>query len=95
MTLQQLKYILAISKFKTMTKAAEKCHVTHGTISQGVSSFESYYRVKLFNRRQTAKGVCEPTEIGAEIIPKIQKMIDLADSIKREMSNQGDRLICG
>jgi DNA-binding transcriptional LysR family regulator len=50
MNLQHLRYLLAVSRAGSFTKAATAMNVTQPTISSGISELESQLGVKLFNR---------------------------------------------
>lgn len=50
MTLQQLKYIVAIDRYRSFALAAETLDVTQPTLSGMVGKLESELDVKLFER---------------------------------------------
>ena len=65
MTLQQLRYIVAIDQYRHFGKAAEACGLTQSTLSLMVKKMEEELDVRLFDRE--AHPVA-PTEIGRKVI---------------------------
>ena len=65
MTLQQIRYILGVSKSGSLNKAAEKLFVSQPSISSSIHDAEDELGFQIFNR--TARGV-KPTEKGAAFI---------------------------
>ena len=65
MTLQQLRYIVAIDRYRHFGKAAESCGLTQSTLSLMVKKLEEELDVQVFDR--DAYPVA-PTEIGRKII---------------------------
>ncbi|MBR5403165.1 MAG: LysR family transcriptional regulator [Bacteroidales bacterium] len=65
MTLQQLRYIVAIERYRHFGKAAESCGLTQSTLSLMVKKLEEELDVQIFDR--DAYPVA-PTEIGRKII---------------------------
>ena len=65
MTLQQLRYIVAIDQYRHFGKAAESCGLTQSTLSLMVKKLEEELDVRVFDR--DAYPVA-PTEIGRKII---------------------------
>ncbi|WP_375337649.1 LysR family transcriptional regulator [Bacillus sp. 3103sda1] len=50
MNLAQLQYIIEVSKFGSLTRAAQKSHITLFATSQSISLLESELGVTLFTR---------------------------------------------
>ena len=67
MTLQQLRYIVAIDQYRHFGKAAEACELTQSTLSLMVKKLEEELDVILFDR--DAHPVA-PTEMGRKVIDK-------------------------
>ncbi|MBR6269114.1 MAG: LysR family transcriptional regulator, partial [Bacteroidales bacterium] len=65
MTLQQLRYIVAIDQYRHFGKAAEACGLTQSTLSLMIKKMEEELDVRIFNR--DAHPVA-PTEIGRKVI---------------------------
>ena len=78
MTLQQLRYIVAIEQYRHFGKAAEACGLTQSTLSLMVKKMEEELDVRLFDRE--AHPVA-PTEIGRKVIDQAQVVLYNADQI--------------
>ena len=65
MTLQQLRYIVAIDRFRNFAKAADACDISQPTLSAMLIKLEEELDVRIFER--TNKSV-KPTTEGAKII---------------------------
>lgn len=71
MNLQQLKYIVAINRFRNFAKAADSCNISQPTLSAMLLKLEEELDVRIFDR--TNKQVT-PTSAGKKIIllaPKV------------------------
>ena len=79
MTLQQLKYIVAVDRYRSFAQAAEACGVTQPTLSGMIAKLEQELDVRIFAR--TSKHV-EPTAIGAEIVLQAGRTISEAERIQ-------------
>jgi LysR family hydrogen peroxide-inducible transcriptional activator len=82
MTLQELKYLVALADHGHFGQAAEACFVSQSTLSTGLKKLEDYLGVVLFDR--TLKRVT-PTPIGREIVESARRMVEEANRI-REVS---------
>ncbi len=78
MTITQLKYILAVAKYKNFTTASESCFVTQPTLSMQIQKLEDELAVKIFNRK---KKPIQLTEIGKKIIEQAKTIIDESQRI--------------
>lgn len=65
MTLQQLKYIVAIDKFRNFAKAADACEISQPTLSAMLAKFEDELDVRIFERNN--KNV-KPTVVGEKLL---------------------------
>ena len=72
MTLQQLRYIVAIDDYRHFGKAAEACGLTQSTLSLMVKKMEDELDVRIFDR--DAHPV-EPTAIGRKIIDQAKVVL--------------------
>ena len=72
MTLQQLRYIIAIDDYRHFGKAAESCGLTQSTLSLMVKKMEEELDVRIFDR--DAHPVA-PTEIGRKIIDRAKVVL--------------------
>src|SRR5262245_59270010 len=76
MNLQTLRYLLAISRTGSFTKAAGSMHVTQPTISSGIAELESELGVKLFHRIGRA---VELTSEGRALVNYAAQIQDLVE----------------
>lgn len=53
MTIEQLKYIVAIAKYGTLKDASEELHITLSALSQGLNRLEKELGLTLFTRSRT------------------------------------------
>ena len=87
MNLSQLKFVKATSELKSFSKAAQVCHVTQPTLSNGVSQLEEELGEKIFFR--TTRKV-ELTPFGKILLPTIASLLSLEGIIylnAKEFSN--------
>ena len=80
-SVQQIKYILAVAKTLNFKKAADICFVSPSTLSNGISEFEKNLGVHIFERDNKKVII---TKIGKEIIKRskdIKMQIDDLDKI--------------
>lgn len=90
MTLQQLRYIVSIDKYRHFGKAAEACGLTQSTLSLMVKKIEDELDVRLFDR--DAHPVA-PTEIGRKVIDQAkvvlyntEQIVEITRSEKENLS---------
>lgn len=50
MNLQQLKYIIAINRFRNFAKAADSCNISQPTLSTMLQKLEDELDVRIFDR---------------------------------------------
>lgn len=72
MTLQQLRYIVAIDQYRNFGKAAEACELTQSTLSLMVKKLEEELDVILFDRDTHP---IAPTEVGRKVIDKAKVVL--------------------
>ena len=78
MTLQQLKYIVAIDRQRNFAKAAEQCGISQPTLSAMLVKLEEELDVRIFERSN--KSVI-PTAAGEKIIRQAEKALVEAERI--------------
>ncbi|MCR5248416.1 MAG: LysR family transcriptional regulator [Paludibacteraceae bacterium] len=83
MNLQQLKYIIAVDRFRSFAKAAEACNVTQPTLSAMIVKLEEELDLRIFER--TNKFVT-PTTAGQKIIRQAENVIMEVDRIGEILS---------
>ena len=89
MTLQQLRYIIAIDEYRHFGKAAEACGLTQSTLSLMVKKLEEELDVLLFNR--DAHPVA-PTEIGRKVIDQAKVAVYNVDQIAHLTRSEKEKL---
>ena len=72
MNIQQLRYIIAVNRFRNFAKAAESCHVSQPTLSAMLQKLEEELDIRIFQRSN--KSVA-PTTAGAKIIQQAEKAL--------------------
>jgi len=87
MTLQELRYLVALADCGHFGQAAEACFVSQSTLSTGLKKLEDYLGVIVFDR--TLKRVT-PTPIGREIVESARRIIDEAARIREVASYAKD-----
>jgi DNA-binding transcriptional LysR family regulator len=82
-----LKFVKATSEFKSFSKAAQFCHVTQPTLSNGVSKLEEELGEKIFDRTTRSVNL---TRFGESLLPTILSLLRLEEMIylnAKEFSN--------
>ena len=92
MTLVQLEYLLAVYRYKSFSKAAEKSYVTQPTLSMQIQNLEQELGLILFDR---SKKPIQATDQGLKIIEQAQKVLaevnhvyDIKDSLNKEVGGE-------
>lgn len=78
MTLQQLKYIIAVGRYRSFAGAAAACGVTQPTLSGMVAKLEEELGARIFDR--TGKRVA-PTAVGEKILVQAERVVAEAGRI--------------
>jgi len=89
-SLQQLRYLLALSELRNFTRAAEACYVTQSTLSAGLKELESTLGSQLVERdRQSVR----MTPLGEEVAVRARELLarasDLVESAAAARSMAG------
>jgi LysR family hydrogen peroxide-inducible transcriptional activator len=79
MTLQELKYLVALADHGHFGRAAEACFITQSTLSTQIKKLEDFLGVTLFDR--SLKRVT-PTPIGKEILQAARNIVEEAERIR-------------
>lgn len=72
MNINQIRYVKAVTKTGSFTLAAEQCHVTQPTLSNGIAQLEQEFEEKIFNRTTRTVSL---TQFGEYILPFIDKLL--------------------
>jgi LysR family hydrogen peroxide-inducible transcriptional activator len=91
MTLNELKYIVAVARERHFGRAAEACFISQPTLSVAVKKLEDELGLTLFERR---KGEVSVTPIGEQIVAQAQRVLEEASSI-RQIARQGQDQLDG
>lgn len=79
MTLQELRYLVALADKGHFVRAAEACNVGQPTLSTQLKKLEDYLCVTLFERN---KHRLQPTPIGEQIIDRARVVLAAVDEIR-------------
>ena len=87
MTLQELRYIVALADAGHFSKASEACNISQSTLSTQVKKLEDFLGVMLFDRSLKQVSL---TPIGREIIASARLILDEANRIRELARQTGD-----
>ena len=87
MTLQELKYLVALADYGHFGKAAEACFITQSTLSTQIKKLEGFLGVTLFDR--SLKRVT-PTPIGREILQAARNIVEETERIRQVAKHAQD-----
>lgn len=73
LTIQQLRYIVALDRHRSFRDAASACHVSQPALSTQLKKVEEMFGTTLFDR---AKQPIVPTERGAQVVAEARIVID-------------------
>lgn len=79
MRLEQLHYVIAIAKNKSITRASKKLYISQPSLSSAVNNLEKELGFKIFNR--TPDGV-EVTDLGEIVIEKAEMILNEIEAIQ-------------
>lgn len=79
MTLQQLRYLVALDEERHFAHAANNCHVSQPALTIQLKKLEEELGIQLFDR---TKMPLKPTEIGRNIVSKARKILSDVNDIK-------------
>ena len=89
MTLQQLRYVVAIDDYRHFGKAAEACGLTQSTLSLMVKKLEDELDVRLFDRNAHP---VEPTQIGRKVIDRAKVVLYNVEQISEMTRSEKETL---
>ncbi len=89
LTLQQLKYIVALDEHRHFGKAAEACGLTQSTLSLMIKKLEEELDVQIFDREAHPAA---PTETGQRILDQARVVLHNTNQILEMTRNEKDRL---
>ena len=91
MTLNELKFIVALAKAHNFRKAAEMCFVSQPALSLAVKKLEDELGVLLFER---SRNDVTMTAVGESVVEQAIRAIDEANRVK-EIAKQGNNQLAG
>ena len=91
MTLNELRYIVAVAAERSFGRAAQKCFVSQPALSVAIQKLEDELGARLFERGKTEITV---TPVGERIVEQAQKVLEEAARI-REMAQAGRNQLAG
>ena len=91
MTLNELRYIVAVARERHFGHAAESCHISQPTLSVAVRKLEDELGVTLFER---GPGEMTVTPIGRRIVEQAQRVLE-ETAVIRQLASQGQDELAG
>lgn len=88
MTLNELRYALALARHRHFGRAAQACYVSQPTLSVAIRKLEDELGVALFERGHDVR----VTPIGERIIAQAQRVLEEADTIREMAQANQDQL---
>ncbi len=85
MTLNELRFIVAVAQERNFRRAAEKAFISQPALSLAIQKLEEELGVKIFER---GKSEVTTTPVGATIVEQAQRVLEEAEHI-REIATQG------
>ncbi|HTU54117.1 MAG TPA: LysR substrate-binding domain-containing protein [Acetobacteraceae bacterium] len=89
MTLQDLRYLVALADHGHFGRAAAACHISQPTLSTQIRKLERFLGASLFERASKA---LTPTPLGADVIARARQVIAEADAIVAATQHAGEPL---
>ena len=86
MTLNELRYIVAVAQERNFRRAAEKSFISQPALSLAIQKLEEELGVQFFERGKSEVSI---TPIGAQIVEQAQRTLEAAAQI-REIAKQGN-----
>jgi len=90
MTLNELRYIVAVARERHFGRAAEACCISQPTLSLAVKKLEDELEVSLFER---GMGEVTVTAVGQQVVERAQRVLEETDGIKRLAREGRDPLV--
>ena len=91
MTLNELRYIVAVAQERNFRRAAEKSFISQPALSLAIQKLEEELGIRIFERGKSEISV---TPVGAEIVEQAQRVMEEAGRI-RELAMQGKNQLAG
>jgi LysR family hydrogen peroxide-inducible transcriptional activator len=91
MTLNELRYIVAVAQQRNFRRAAEKSFISQPALSLAIQKLEEELGVQIFER---GKGEISVTPVGEQIVEQAQRVLEEAERI-REIASRGNDQLSG
>ena len=91
MTLNELRYIVAVAQERNFRRAAEKSFISQPALSLAIQKLEEELGLKIFER---GKNNISVTPVGTEIVGQAQRALEEVEHI-REIARQGKDQLAG
>ena len=85
MTLNELRYIVAVAQERNFRRAAEKSFISQPALSLAIQKLEEELGIRIFERGKNEVSI---TPVGAEIVEQAQRTLEEVARI-RELARQG------
>lgn len=89
MEMHQLRYVVAVARTGTFSRAAEQCHVAQPSLSQQIQKLEDELGERLFDRM---KREAKLTSHGEAFLRRAVRILEEVDAAKREATDARDLL---
>lgn len=89
MTLQELRYLVAVARERHFGRAAEKCFVSQPSLSVAIKHLEEELDVVVFERTRNEVVV---TEVGQQIVAQATRVLEEAAKVKQMAAAGKDQL---
>ncbi|MCW5625153.1 MAG: LysR family transcriptional regulator [Burkholderiales bacterium] len=90
MTLQELKYIVAVAEERHFRRAAERSFVSQPSLSASVRKLEDELGIKIFER---GPGEVLLTEVGEQVVAQARRVLEEAENVKAVAKQRRDPLV--
>jgi len=91
MTLNELRFIVAVAQERNFRRAAEKAYISQPALSLAIQKLEEELGVKIFERDKSGINI---TSVGNAIVEQAQRVLEEASRI-REIAIQGKNQLVG
>ncbi|NVK19504.1 MAG: LysR family transcriptional regulator [Methylocystaceae bacterium] len=87
--IQKYRYLCALAKERHFGRAAESCHVSQPTLSNGLRQLEEILNVKLIDRKQKFIGLSPD---GLKVLEYAKRILAEHENLKASLQDNNDRL---
>ncbi|KIR03131.1 hypothetical protein P261_01946 [Lachnospiraceae bacterium TWA4] len=90
MTLKQMRYTIAVAKYKSFNEAAKNLYVSQPSLTSAIHNLEEELNFEIF--RRTRSGV-ELTDQGLEYLFRIQAIVEQVDDLEDDYKEEKNSLL--